>query len=91
LTEVNAKSIGRNSLIFQNVTLGTIDSPIGPVIGDNCVVGTGCAVLDEISIGNNVKVGANAIVVKDIPDNCTVVTKGTYIIKMDGEKVEIQL
>lgn len=47
--------------------------------------------LGEIRIGNNVKVGANAIVVKDVPDNCTVVTKGTVIVKKDGEKVNIPL
>ena len=48
-------------------------------------------VLGDIHIGSNVKVGANAIVVKDVPDNCTVVTKGTVIIKKDGEKVNIPL
>lgn len=90
-TEINAKSIGNNCHIFQNVTIGTNGSAIGPVIGDNCFFGAGCVVLGEIRIGNNVKVGANAIVVKDVPDNCTVVTKGTTIVKKDGEIVNIPL
>lgn len=90
-TEINAKSIGKNCHIFQNVTIGTNGSSIGPVIGDNCSFGAGCVVLGEIRIGNNVKVGANAIVVKDIPDNCTVVTRRTVIVKKDGEKVNIPL
>ena len=42
-------------------------------------------------LGDNVKIGANAIVTKGIPDNCTVVTKGTSIVKMNGKKVNIIL
>lgn len=90
-TEINANSIGQNCVIFQNVTIGTNGSNDGPVIGDNCYFGTGCVVLGNIHIGNNVKIGSNAIVVKDVPDNCTVVTKGTMIVKKAGEKVNIPL
>ena len=90
-TEINAKKIGKNCRVFQNVTIGTNGSSIGPTIGDNCFFGTGCVVLGEISIGNNVKIGANAIVVKDIPDNCTVVTRGTYIVKKNNEKCLIEI
>lgn len=90
-TEINAKRIGRSCHFFQNVTIGTNGSATGPIIGDKCLFGAGCVVLGEIKIGNNVKVGANAIVVKDVPDNCTVVTKGTVIVMKDGEKVNISL
>ena len=90
-TEINAKRIGINCHIFQNVTIGTNGNATGPIIGDNCFFGAGCVVLGDIKIGNNVKVGANAIVVKDVPDNCTVVTKGTVIVMKDGEKVNIPL
>lgn len=90
-TEINALRIGENCYIFQNVTIGTTNSVIGPTIGDNCMFGTGCVVIGNIRIGNNVKIGANAVVVKDVPDNCTVVTKGTTIVKKDGEKVNIPL
>lgn len=90
-TELNAKKIGKNCIFFQNVTIGTNGSRIGPTIGDNCFFGAGCVVVGDITIGNNVKVGANAIVTKSIPDNCTVVTTGTTIVKLNGEKVNIKV
>lgn len=90
-TEVNAKSIGENCHIFQNVTIGTNGSAIGPVIGNNCFFGAGCVVIGEIHIGNNVRIGANAVVTKNVPDNCTVVCRGMTIVKKDGKKVEIPL
>ena len=90
-TEVNAKIIGKNCHIFQNVTIGTNGSSKAPIIGDNCFFGAGCVVVGDIRVGNNVKIGANAVVVKDVPDNCTVVSKGTMIVKKDGERVNIPL
>ena len=90
-TELNAKTIGSNCIFFQNVTIGTNGSRIGPTIGNNCFFGAGCVVVGDITIGNNVKVGANAIVTKSIPDNCTVVTTGTTIVKQNGEKVNIKV
>lgn len=70
--------VGRNSVIFQGVTIGSntlIDSAtIGsPTIGDNCYIGAGAKVIGGITIGNNVRVGANAVVFKNVPDNATVV------------------
>ena len=90
-TEVNAKSIGSNCHIFQNVTIGTRGGSKAPVIGDNCFFGAGCVVIGDIIIGNNVKIGANAVVVKNIPDNCTVVSQATVIIKREGERVNIPI
>lgn len=89
--EINASQIGKNFHCFQNVTIGTTDSPIGPTIGDNVFVGAGAVIIGNIKIGNNVKIGANATVFRDIPDNCTVVSKGTCIIKIEGKKVCIEL
>lgn len=62
--------IGSGTKIYQNVTIG---SGNGPVVGRNCVLGCGCCILGDITIGENVKVGANAVVLHDVPDNCTVV------------------
>lgn len=90
-TEINAQLIGENCIIFQNVTIGTNGSSIGPTIGNNVFFGAGCSVLGNIKIGNNVKIGANAVVVKDVPDNCTVISKETYIVKLNGKKVNIKL
>lgn len=58
-------------MIYQNVTIGS--GVNGPRIGKNCLLGAGCCVLGDITIGDNVKVGANAVVLKDVPSNCTVV------------------
>ena len=62
--------IGGGTKIYQNVTIG---SGNGPQIGKNCILGCGCCILGDIRIGDNVKVGANAVVIHDVPDNCTVV------------------
>lgn len=63
--------IGKNTLIYQNVTIGRKDlsSQKCPVIGENCVIGAGACLLGDISIGNNVTIGANAVVITDVPDN----------------------
>lgn len=76
--------IGSGTVIYQNVTIG---SGNGPKVGKNCILGAGCCVLGDINIGNNVKVGANAVVLDDVPDNCTVVGVPAKIVKKDGIKV----
>lgn len=65
--------IGDNTYIYQNVTIGGRNGQRGPVIGDNCFIGAGACVLGNITIGNNVKIGANAVVIESVPDGCTVV------------------
>lgn len=55
-----------------------------PLIGDNCLLGAGCIVIGPIQVGNNVSIGAGAIVSKNIPDNCTVVGIN-QIINKSGE------
>ena len=70
-----------------NIGLGVIIGHAGfgrkgvPVLGDNVFVGTGAKVLGNIKIGNNVRIGANAFVVKDVPDNATAVGVPARIIK----------
>ena len=58
----------KNCLIFQGVTIGYSSSGV-PQIGDNVVLTSGCKLLGGIRIGNNVIIGANAVVTHDIPDN----------------------
>lgn len=53
------------------------------MIGKHCVIGAGACVLGEITIGDNVKIGANAVVLTDIPDNCTVVGVPGKIVKQE--------
>ena len=62
--------IGGGTKIYQNVTIG---SGNGPKIGKNCILGCGSCILGDIVLGDNVKVGANAVVLLDVPDGCTVV------------------
>lgn len=68
----NAK-IGKNASIYNGVTIGINLRPDGkaypPVIGDNVVLCTGAKVIGNVTVGSNSVVGANAVVVKDIPDN----------------------
>lgn len=63
-----ATIIGKNCLIFQGVTIGVGTSGI-PRIGDNVILSSGAKIIGGITIGNNVTIGANAVVTKDIPDN----------------------
>lgn len=77
-TVVNAKRIGKNFHVYQQVTIGFNGSK-APVIGDNVRVCCGAKVIGGIHVGNNVVIGANAVVCKDVPDN--VVIGGGYLQK----------
>jgi serine O-acetyltransferase len=74
-TVIGARSIGKNAVIFQGVTLGAKSIDIGynehsrPLLGNNVTVGSGAKVLGGISIGDNVTVGANAVVTKSLESN----------------------
>jgi serine O-acetyltransferase len=67
--------LGAHCKIYQQVTITTklIDGvPVSAIIGDNCTLGAKSTILAGVRIGNNVKIGANAVVTKDVPDNCSV-------------------
>ena len=75
--------IGNDVTIYHNVTLGGISPSIDserqrhekrhPTIGDNVVIGSGAQILGAIKIGNNSRIAANAVVVKDVPENSTMI------------------
>ena len=78
--------IGNNCTIFNGVTLGNKDlesSAIGnqPTVGDNVTLSTGVKVLGPLTIGDNVIVGANSVVINNLPSNCTAVGVPAKIIK----------
>ncbi len=65
----NAK-IGKNCRIHEGVCIGaTNGSKEYPIIGDNCFIGTGAKIIGDITLGNNIAVGANAVVVKSFLEN----------------------
>jgi serine O-acetyltransferase len=77
-TVIGASKIGRDATIFQGVTLGarqidmSYDLALRPELGDFVVVGAGAKVLGGIALGDNVKVGANSVLLRSVPANATV-------------------
>ena len=83
--------LGKNVTLFQGVTLGGTGKQKGkrhPNIGDNVVIGTGAKVLGNISIGDHSIIGANAVVIREVPPHSTVVGVPGRIAKIKDEKVE---
>ncbi len=82
--------IGDNCLLYQGVTLGGTGKDKGkrhPTLGDNVLVGAGAKVLGPFTVGSNVKIAANAVVLNAIPDDCTAVGVPARIVKRRGERV----
>jgi serine O-acetyltransferase len=71
-------SIGRNCVIFHQVTIGANSLPdsktVGvPRIGDNVYIGVGAKIIGCVNVGDNCRIGANCVVTRDVPPNTTVV------------------
>lgn len=82
--------VGDNCVLYQGVTLGGTGNETGkrhPTLGNNVIVGVGAAVLGNITVGDNSKIGGGAVAVKDVPPNCTVVGIPGRIVKRDGKRV----
>lgn len=82
--------IGENVTLYKGVVLGGTGKEDGkrhPTLGHNVVVSSNAIVLGSIKIGNNVKIGAGSVVLKDVPDNCTVVGVPGRVVIQEGEKV----
>lgn len=86
--------VGDDVLLYQGVTLGGTGLQKGkrhPTIGNSVVIGAGAKVLGSITIGDNSYIGANAVVIKDVPPNSTVVGVPGRITKQDGKKIDLSL
>lgn len=83
--------VGDNVTVYQGVTLGGVSikkEKRHPTLGSNIIVGAGAKVLGNISIGDYVQIGANSVVVRDVPSNSTVVGIPGRVIKMNGDLKE---
>ncbi|MGB5982579.1 MAG: serine acetyltransferase [Nonlabens sp.] len=79
--------LGKNCKIGSGVTIGGRSGhPKVPIIGDNVYLATGSKILGPIKIGNNVTVGANAVVINNVPDNAIVAGIPAKIIRIENEK-----
>jgi serine O-acetyltransferase len=87
--------VGENCVMFHNVTMGGTGHHQGkrhPTVGDNVFIGTAATLLGPITVGSNVRVGANSVIIMhDVPDNSTVVGAPARIVKLDGKQVDIPL
>ena len=86
--------IGDNVLLYQGVTLGGTGLEKGkrhPSVGNNVVIGAGAKILGNITIADNTYIGANAVVIRDVGANSTVVGVPGRITKQDGKKIELSL
>ena len=82
-------TIGKNCNLSHGVTIGQVNrgrKKVSPIIGDNVYIGVGAKVLGKITIGNNVAIGANCVVIKDIPDKAVVVGVPGKIISYKGSE-----
>ncbi|TFF93781.1 MAG: serine O-acetyltransferase [Promethearchaeota archaeon] len=83
--------IGNNVTMYSGVVLGGTSlerKKRHPTIGDNVVIGSGAKLLGPIKVGDNVKIGANSVVVNDVPKDSVVVGIPGKIISRKGEKIE---
>ena len=87
--------IGDNVTIYHNVTLGGISPSIDserqrhekrhPTIGNDVVIGSGAQIIGPIKVGNNSRIAANAVVVKDVPENATMVGIPAKAVKLENK------
>lgn len=83
--------IGDNCTIYQGATLGGTGKDVGkrhPTLGNNVMVGSGAKVLGPFKIGDNTKIASNAVVLEEIPDNCTAVGIPAKIVRREGVRVD---
>ena len=83
--------IGDDCLLYQGVTLGGTGKDVGkrhPTLGNNVMVGAGAKVLGPIHVGNNARIAANAVVLREVPDNATVVGVPGHVVRLCGEKLD---
>ncbi len=83
--------VGDDCLLYQGVTLGGTGKDVGkrhPTLGNNVMVGSGAKVLGPFKVGDNARIAANSVVLREVPDNATVVGVPGRVVKLSGEKLD---
>jgi serine O-acetyltransferase len=83
--------IGNDVTLYQGVTLGGTGFAAGkrhPTVQDNVTIGSGAKLLGPITIGHGAKIGANSVVITDVPPNSTVVGNPGHVVRVEGNRVE---
>src|SRR5690242_18282789 len=83
--------IGDDVTLYQGVTLGGTGFATGkrhPTVQDNVTIGSGAKLLGPITVGHGAKIGANSVVITDVPPNCTVVGNPGHVVRVDGRRIE---
>lgn len=83
--------IGDDCLLYQGVTLGGTGITHGkrhPTLGNNVMVGSGAKVLGPFQVGDNARIAANAVVLREVPANSTVVGVPGHVVRLNGEKLD---
>ena len=84
-TVIAAHKIGENFSVWQGVTIGkNVNSEMAPTIGNNVSIYTNAVVAGNITIGDDVKIGAGAVVMQDVPDHSLVFGNPCQIIKKNN-------
>lgn len=86
--------VGTGTVIYQGCTLGGTGKETGkrhPTVGENCVISAGAKVLGNITVGDYAKVGAGAVVLKDVPPHATVVGVPARVVRINGSKDSVDL
>lgn len=82
--------IGDNVTLYQGVTLGGNGKETGkrhPTIGDNVMISAGAKILGSFTVGENSKIGAGSVVIREVPPNCTVVGVPGHIVKQENVRI----
>jgi serine O-acetyltransferase len=83
--------IGNDVTMYQGVTLGGTGFATGkrhPTVQDNVTIGSGAKLLGPITVGHGAKIGANSVVIHDVPPNSTVVGNPGHPVRVEGRRVE---
>jgi serine O-acetyltransferase len=83
--------LGEDVTLYQGVTLGGTGFATGkrhPTVEDNVTIGSGAKLLGPITVGHGSKIGANSVVIADVPSHATVVGNPGHVVRVDGQRVE---